>query len=119
MMRDAMRKGETDAYWGNWWADYADAENFLAPLFHSETAARRNRYSNPQVDKWINQLQRSMDSDERISLAKQVDSVLIAESPYAFMWYPTSYTVVQPRLKGYVPHLMPNANRYTDVYFEE
>jgi len=119
MMRDAMRKGETDAYWGNWWADYADAENFLAPLFHSETAARRNRYSNPQVDEWINRLQRSLDADERLRLAKQVDSVLVDEAPYAFMWYPTSYTVVQPRLKGYVPHLMPNANRYTDVYFEE
>lgn len=119
MMRDAMRKGETDAYWGNWWADYADAENFLAPLFQTETAARRNRYSNPQVDAWISQLQRSLDPGERISLAKQIDSVLIAEAPYAFMWYPTSYTVVQPRLKGYVAHLMPNANRYTDVYFED
>ncbi|MCF7823912.1 MAG: ABC transporter substrate-binding protein [Candidatus Marinimicrobia bacterium] len=119
MMRDAMRKGETDAYWGNWWADYADAENFLAPLFHTETAATRNRYSNPQVDTWINQLQRSLDAEERSQLAKQVDSVLIEESPYAFMWYPISYTVVQPQVKGYVPHLMPNANRYTDVYFEE
>ena len=73
----------------------------------------------PQVDEWINRLQRSLDADERLRLAKQVDSVLVDEAPYAFMWYPTSYTVVQPRLKGYVPHLMPNANRYTDVYFEE
>jgi len=119
MMRDAMRKGETDAYWGNWWADYADAENFLAPLFHSETAAKRNRYSNPRVDLMIGQLQRSMNADERVALAKQIDSILIEEAPYAFMWYPTSYTVVQPALKGYVPHLMPNANRYTEVYFEE
>lgn len=119
MMRDAMRKGETDAYWGNWWADYADAENFLAPLFHSENAARRNRYSNPQVDSLIEQLQQSLDASQRTSLAMTVDSILIAEAPYAFMWYPTSYTVVQPKLKAYVPHLMPNANRYTEVYFEE
>ncbi len=119
MMRDAMRKGETDAYWGNWWADYADAENFLAPLFHSENAATRNRYSNPEVDSLIEQIQRSMIVEKRTSLAQKVDSILIVEAPYAFMWYPTSYTVVQPNLKGYVPHLMPNANRYTEVYFEE
>ncbi len=119
MMRDAMRKGETDAYWGNWWADYADAENFLAPLFHSSTAARRNRYDNPQVDQDIEKLQQSLDADERKRLAMKIDSVLIEESPYAFMWYPTSYTVVQPNLKGFVPHLMPNANKYTEVYFED
>ncbi len=119
MMRDAMRKGETDAYWGNWWADYADAENFLAPLFHSSNAATRNRYSNPQVDLMIEQLQQSLDPLEREKLAKNIDSILIEEAPYAFMWYPTTYTVVQPNLKGYVPHLMPNANRYTSVYFEE
>lgn len=119
MMRDAMRRGKTDSYWGNWWADYADAENFLAPLFHSSNAARRNRYSNPDVDQMIERLQRSLDEAERVDLAKRVDSILIAEVPYSFMWYPTSYTVVQPTLKNYVPHLMPNANRYTDVYFEE
>ena len=118
MMRDAMRKGETDAYWGNWWADYADAENFLAPLFHSETAARRNRYANPEVDDLIKQLQTSLDQGERKSLAMKVDSIIVEEAPYAFMWYPISYTVVQPNLKGFIPHLMPNANRYTDVYFE-
>lgn len=118
MMRDAMRKGETDSYWGNWWADYADAENFLAPLFHSETAARRNRYSNPEVDNLIQRLQTSLDQTERKNIAMKVDSIIVEEAPYAFMWYPISYTVVQPNLKGFVPHLMPNANRYTDVYFE-
>ncbi len=119
MMRDAMRKGQTDAYWGNWWADYADAENFLAPLFHSKNSARRNRYSNPEVDRSIEKLQQSLDAEERKMLAMKIDSILIEEAPYAFMWYPTSYTVVQPNLKGYIPHLMPNANKYTDVYFEE
>ena len=119
MMRDAMRKGETDAYWGNWWADYADAENFLAPLFHSSNAARRNRYSNSDVDRSIEKLQQSLDPQERKRLAMEIDSVLIKESPYAFMWYPTSYTVVQPNLKGYEPHLMANANKYTNVYFED
>ena len=119
MMRDAMRKGETDGYWGNWWADYADAENFLAPLFHTDNAARRNRYSNLEVDRSIEKIQQSLDPQERKMLAMEVDSVLIEEAPYAFMWYPTSYTVVQPNLKGYIPHLMPNANKYTEVYFED
>jgi ABC-type transport system substrate-binding protein len=71
------------------------------------------------VDRSIEKQQRSLDADERKVLAMEIDSILIEEAPYAFMWYPTSYTVVQPNLKGYIPHLMPNANKYTDVYFEE
>lgn len=118
MMRDAMRQGQTDAYWGNWWADYADAENFLAPLFHSSNASRRNRYSNNEVDARIEELQRESRPKRRHELAVGIDSILINEAPYAFMWYPTSYTVVQPNVRGYQPHLMPNANKYTDVYFE-
>ena len=119
MMRDAMRKGETDAYWGNWWADYADAENFLAPLFQTDNAARRNRYSNQQVDQLIHELQTSLDADARTELARRIDGILMEEAPYAFMWYPTSYTVFQPFLKNYQIHLMSNANKYTDVYFEK
>ena len=119
MMRDAMRQGETDAYWGNWWADYADSENFLAPLFHSKNSARRNRYNNPVIDADIEALQQSRDDQERVLLSMKIDSTLIEESPYAFMWYPTSYTVFQPNLKNYQIHLMYFANKYTDVYFEE
>jgi peptide/nickel transport system substrate-binding protein/oligopeptide transport system substrate-binding protein len=119
MMRDAMRKGGTDAYWGNWWADYADAENFLAPLFHSKNSARRNRYNNSTVDENIESLQQSLDPEERKLLAMNIDSTLIEEAPYAFFWYPTSYTVFQPNLKNFIVHQMYFANKYTEVYFEE
>ncbi len=119
MMRDAMRKGVTDAYWGNWWADYADAENFLAPLFHSKNSARRNRYNNPVVDKNIEALQQSLDPKERERLAMNIDSTLIEEAPYSFFWYPTSYTVFQPHLKNFTVHQMYFANKYTSVYFED
>lgn len=114
-----MRKGTTDAYWGNWWADYADAENFLAPLFHSKNSAQRNRYYNPEVDLNIESLQQSLDPGERTQLAMNIDSTLIEEAPYSFLWYPTSYTVFQPKLKNFVVHKMYFANKYTSVYFEE
>ncbi len=54
-----------------------------------------------------------------MKLAMNIDSTLIEESPYAFFWYPTSYTVAQPNLKDFIVHQMYFANKYTDVYFEE
>lgn len=118
MMRDAMRRGKTDAYWGNWWADYADAENFLAPLFQTKTAALRNRYSNPTVDRLIEQMQQTLDDTRRAQLATRIDSIIAVETPYLFMWYPTTYTVLQPWVRDYKVHLMYNANKYTDVWFD-
>jgi len=115
VMRDAMRKGRTDAYWGNWYADYADAENFLAPLFLSRTAALRNRYHNPKVDRLIERLQRTPDDSLRADLARQVDSILVAETAYVFLWYPITYTIHQPWVKSYAPRLMPNAQKYLEV----
>lgn len=118
MMRDAMRRGKTDAYWGNWWADYADAENFLSPLFHTKTAALRNRYSNPKVDDLIERMQQEPDDSLRAGLATRIDSILAVDVPYIFMWYPTTYTVVQPWVRDYQVHLMPNANKYTEPWFD-
>lgn len=118
MMRDAMRRGKTDAYWGNWWADYADAENFLAPLFQTNTAALRNRYSNPLVDQLIVKMQATLDDAARAQLATRVDSIIAMDHPYLFMWYPTTYTVVQPWVKDYQVHLMVNAQKYTKPWFD-
>ena len=118
MMRDAMRRGKTDAYWGNWWADYADAENFLAPLFQTNTAARRNRYSNPVVDTLIVAMQKTLNDSARAHLAMEIDSIIAIDRPYLFMWYPTTYTVVQPWVRNYQVHLMYNANKYSEVWFD-
>ncbi len=115
MMRDAMRQGSTDAYWGNWWADYADPENFMTPLFHSYQAARRNRYSNPEVDRLIVKLQGANQDSLKSKIAHQLDALLMKEVPYIFLWYPTTYTVQQANIIGYERCLMPNANRYLNT----
>ena len=33
-VREAARKGASDLYVKEWWADYPDAENFLFPLLY-------------------------------------------------------------------------------------
>ena len=33
--KNAVARGEAQAFWLSWWADYPDAENFLFPLFYS------------------------------------------------------------------------------------
>jgi ABC-type transport system substrate-binding protein len=58
--KEAINKGEADMFYLSWWADYPDPDNFLFPLFHSSNhgpAGNRTRYSNNQVDSFIEMAQ--------------------------------------------------------------
>ena len=70
-VRQAMQRGELDAYLANWYADYPDAENFLYPLFYSEMAVPAGNaafYSNAEVDSLILTGRRTLDEGSRVAM---------------------------------------------------
>ncbi len=116
MFTQAIRQGKPDMYYRSWWADYPDAENFLAPLFQSHVSMKRwNRYSNDELDGLISRLQQETDEDTRQSLATRANGLLHEEAPWIFLWHSQTATVVNPQLKGWSPSLMFNAEKYTKV----
>jgi hypothetical protein len=57
-----VNKGEPDAFWLSWWADYPDPENFLFPLFHSSSvgpSGNRTRLIDQDLDRIIETAQRT------------------------------------------------------------
>ncbi len=118
LFKDAIRQGEPDMYYLNWWADYPDAENFLYPLFYSTQAARRNRYSNPEVDELIKENQHETDPEKRIQLARKANRLIYEDAPYVFLWHEITYELTQPWVKNYSPAIMFNAQKFTDVYLQ-
>ena len=116
VFKAAIRDGKPDAYYLDWFADYPDGENFLFPLFHSsESMTKRNRYSNPEVDQRIEEVQSIADSPERNRLMTEVDSLIFYDAPWVFLWHSVSQVVTQPWISGFEPKLMFNAQRYTTV----
>lgn len=112
----AIREGKPDLYYLSWFADYPDGENFLFPLFHtSESMRKRNRYSNPKVDRLIEKIQALSNGSQRDSLISVTNLIIHDEAPWVFLWHSQSNTVTQPWIKGYVPRLIFNAQRYTDI----
>ena len=80
MFKSAIREGKPDAYYLDWFADYPDGENFLFPLFHSsESMTKRNRYSNLEVDRRIEEIQSMPDSPDRNRLLIEVDRMTYDE----------------------------------------
>jgi ABC-type transport system substrate-binding protein len=64
-------------------------------IWHTDSAANQgsnfNNYSNPEVDKLIDQARLIMDRDERVKLLRRVYRLIAEDVPYAFL-FNTEYT---------------------------
>lgn len=117
VFKTAVREGKPDLYYLDWFADYPDGENFLYPLFHSkESMTKRNRYSNPAVDRNIETIQRLRNGKERNDLIKETHRLIKDDAPWVFLWHGRTHTAVHPWIEGYKPKLIFNAERYLEMH---
>lgn len=102
--KEALNRGEPDAFWISWWADYPDPENFLFPLFHSSNwgpGGNRTRFKDTEVDRIIEESQREMNPERRYKLYETAERRIIELAPWVFFWHRTDYAIHQERVKGY------------------
>lgn len=59
-----------------WCADYPDPENFADVLFHTGAEMNKGHYSNPELDRILEQARVELDVNKRISLYQQAESTL-------------------------------------------
>ena len=66
-----------------WIADYPIMDNFLYPLFHSDSLGGDNRsgFSDADVDAKINAARSTVDDEERIKLMHEADQMIQAKMP--------------------------------------
>jgi len=103
-VRQAMQRGELDAYLANWYADYPDGENFLYPLFYSEMAGAGGNaafYSSAAFDSLIIRARRTLDDGERIRMYQSADSMIQADAPWILTVHPVDADLVQSWVTGY------------------
>ena len=117
--KELLGKGDFDMVYYSWVADYADAENFLAPLF--ATSADRSTgnytaYSSPAVDALLAGAAAEQDDALRAGVYKSVARMVVEDAPRAFLWHAMRVTVRQPWVAGFrLPHIY-NAERFDGVH---
>ena len=85
-----------------WCADYPDPENFADVLFHTGAEQNLGHYSNPQLDKILDQARIEQDTATRIRLYQQAEEIIVNDAAGLFTIHGISYTVVKPYVKGYI-----------------
>ncbi|RJR31114.1 MAG: ABC transporter substrate-binding protein [Candidatus Latescibacterota bacterium] len=116
--KEAIDRGVPDAFYIDWIADYPDAENFLAPLFHSANAGgggNRTGYRNERVDSLLDAAATLMDGDRRREHQRAAEEIVYGDAPWIFLWFPERYEMTSPRMSGYEMPLIFNGQRFLDV----
>jgi ABC-type transport system substrate-binding protein len=116
--RGAARKGQTDLFLKDWYADYPDAENFLYPLLHSGNAGVGGNvsfYSNARFDQIVTASRRELDEAKRNALYREADSLAFQDAPMVFLYFYNELYAVQPWVKGFQPPVIFNGQRWLNV----
>lgn len=92
-----------------WSADYVDPFNFFDVLFHSGSYQNWANYSNPDVDKLLDQARVETDNNKRIQLYNQAEQKLMDDLPALPLLYNREYWLTKPYVKGsfYPPLVIP------------
>jgi len=112
--KQMLKTGDFDVYYYSWWADYPDAENFLAPLFMTSadrSGGNPTGYASAEVDALIRRAQAEPDPTARAALYREIEDIIIAESPRVWLWHRQELTLRQPWVEGYRPSPIYNTDK--------
>jgi len=100
---DDARQGKLQMYTEAWAADYPDPEDFLSLNFLSDSQQNESKYSNPQVDQWLQQADTAQDQSKRMDLYHQAEQQIINDAPWIPLTFDKNEYLVKPYVKGYEP----------------
>lgn len=84
-----------------WVADYPDPQDFLDNLFYTGASYNSGNYSNPALDKLLDQAAREPEHATRINLYHQAEQMVLDEAACLPLWYNTAYLLIKPYVKNY------------------
>ncbi len=77
-------------------------------IFHSSQIGNRGSnyvgFNNPDADKLLEQIRRTLDENKRISLSRELHRLLYDQQPYTFLFIRPTYKIVDKRFENVVIH---------------
>lgn len=92
-----------------WIADYADPQNFIDILFRSNSTQNWAAYSNPAVDKLLDQAALEKDTAQRFKIYQQAEQMILADYPVVPFTVSNQFWLTKSYVKGmiYPPLIIP------------
>lgn len=77
----------TGAFRSGWQADYPGLYDFIQPLYYTGASSNDGDYSNPKLDKAVDEAASASDLDESNKLLNDAQSILFEDLPAIPLWY--------------------------------
>ena len=108
--------GKLQMFGAGWIMDYPDPEDIIDLKFHSKSALNENHYSNPAVDKLLDEARTMSDAKRRLDLYRQAEKLIIDDATWLPLYYSVAHQVVSSNVKGWTdpPMVLPRL-RFVEV----
>ncbi|HLO03074.1 MAG TPA: ABC transporter substrate-binding protein [Symbiobacteriaceae bacterium] len=117
---DAADSMEIDLLMIGWIGDTGDPDNWLQPLFSSRSSiesGNRSQLQNAEVDRLLEEGQRTISPARRQVVYQRLQEILIEEAPWIFLCQTDETLFVQPWVKGIEPHVLA-LRQYKNVWLD-
>ena len=101
--QEAVDNGRSGFFMKSWFGDYPDAENFLA-LFYSlnfsPAGPNKTHFRDARYDQQYEQARLEQNDAKRYALYREMDKIIVAESPVIVLFYDEVIRLTQNNLRG-------------------
>ena len=103
-LRELVSKNGVNFFYGSWIADYPDAENYLS-VFYSKNkipwGPNYTGFNNKQFDCLFEQAYQEPNDEKRYALYRQMDNLVMQQSPVVVLYYDKRVNLYQNNISGY------------------
>jgi peptide/nickel transport system substrate-binding protein len=107
--QEAVDNGRSAFFMKSWFGDYPDAENFLA-LFYSKNFSpagpNKTHFKHDRFDRLYEQAKREQGLEKRYQLYREMDKIVVEESPVIVLFYDEVVMLTQKNIRGLRPDPM-------------
>jgi len=101
--REAEKRKERDMYFTSWGNGSLDPSDIMVPTLRTDGRGNSAGYSNPQVDKLLDDAEVEVDREKRRGMYLKAQELINADAPWIFLWLPQDIYGVSKRLSGWQP----------------
>lgn len=103
-LRELVSKNGVNFFYGSWIADYPDGENYLSVFFSKNKIPYGPNYTgfnNKKFDALFEQSYRETNNQARYKLYRQMDNIVMQQSPVVVLYYDKRVNLYQNNILGY------------------
>ena len=109
-------QGRLQMFNAGWIMDYPDPEDILDLKFHSESSLNDVGYSNPEVDRILEEARVEQNPEARLQLYQQAEETIVEEAAWLPLYFSQAHVVVSEAVQNWFepPIVIPRL-RYIEV----